>query len=133
MDGAFEADLLDRYDENPIIASADIPFTCNTVFNASPVKIGDEYLVLLRVEGQHGYSVFALGRGRDGYNFQVESLPVMTPATEGPMAKYEPAGIEDPRVTLLEGRHYVVYTAVQIHRGHPREHGAAQARSQNTR
>ncbi|GAF90484.1 unnamed protein product, partial [marine sediment metagenome] len=36
---------------------------------------------------------------------------VMSPARQGPMARYEAAGIEDPRITLLEGRHYVVYTA----------------------
>lgn len=111
MDASFEADLLDRYPENPIITSADIPFTCNTVFNGSPLKIDGEYFMLLRVEGQHGYSVFALGRSKDGYAFEIEQRPVMTPATEGPMEKYEVAGIEDPRATLLDGQIYVVYTA----------------------
>jgi len=104
-------DLLDRYEGNPIITAGDIPFTCNTVFNASSVKIGDEYYLLLRIEGQHGYSLFALARSSDGLHFEVEPLPVMTPTSEGPMAKYEAAGIEDPRITVLEGTIYVVYTA----------------------
>jgi predicted GH43/DUF377 family glycosyl hydrolase len=106
-----DTDLLARYSGNPIIMADAIPFTCNTVFNASPVKIGDEYILLLRVEGQHGYSVFALGRSKDGYHFEVAPRPVMTPATEGPFARYEEAGVEDPRITVLEGRIYVVYTA----------------------
>jgi len=111
MKGALEQDVLRRYEGNPIITAGDIPFTCNTVFNGSPVKIGDDYYILLRVEGQHGYSLFALAHGTDGYHFEIEKLPVMVPAEDGPMAKYEVAGIEDPRITPLEGTLYVVYTA----------------------
>jgi predicted GH43/DUF377 family glycosyl hydrolase len=106
-----DTDLLERYERNPIIAAADIPFTCNTVFNGSPLKLDDEYLMLLRVEGQHGYSLFALARSRDGYEWEVEPRPVMTPTTEGPMARYEVAGIEDPRLTVLDGTIHVLYTA----------------------
>jgi predicted GH43/DUF377 family glycosyl hydrolase len=106
-----DTDILQRYEGNPILTADDIPFTCNTVFNGSPVKIGGDYFLLLRVEGQHGYSVFALGRSKDGYDFEIEERPVMTPAAEGPLARYEEAGIEDPRVTVLKGRIYVVYTA----------------------
>ena len=104
-------DLLRRYQGNPILAAADIPFTCNTVFNGSPVKLGDEYLMLLRVEGQHGYSVFALAHSRDGYSFEVQKTPVMVPAEKGPFRDYETGGIEDPRITPLEGHFYIVYTA----------------------
>ncbi|MHC4480342.1 MAG: glycoside hydrolase family 130 protein [Planctomycetota bacterium] len=111
MPGILDTDMLERYEKNPIISSADIPFTCNTVFNGSPVKVGDDYFILLRVEGQHGYSLFALGRSEDGYRFAIERRPVMTPTGEGPMARYEVAGIEDPRVTVLEDRIYVLYTA----------------------
>jgi predicted GH43/DUF377 family glycosyl hydrolase len=106
-----EQDILRRHAGNPIITAADIPFTCNTVFNGSAVKLDGAYHILLRVEGQHGYSVFALGRSRDGYEFELEELPVMTPATQGHMQKYEVAGVEDPRVTVLEGTVYVTYTA----------------------
>ncbi len=106
-----DTDLLVRHPDNPLITAEDIPYTCNTVFNGSPVKIGNEYLLLLRVEGQHGYSLFALARSRDGYDFDVAFRPVMTPVREGPYARYEEAGIEDPRITLLEGRYYIVYTA----------------------
>ncbi len=106
-----EQDILHRHSDNPVITAADIPFTCNTVFNGSAVKLDDTYHMLLRVEGQHGYSVFALGHGEDGYSFELESLPVMTPASEGFMQKYETAGLEDPRITILEGEVYVTYTA----------------------
>jgi len=106
-----QLDLLRRWEGNPIITADDIPFSCNTVFNGGVVKLGGEYLMLLRVEGQHGYSVFALARSKDGYNFAVEREPVMVPSTEGHFQKYEAAGVEDPRITVIEGTIYVVYVA----------------------
>ena len=48
-------DFLHRWEGNPIITLEDIPYRCNTVFNGTPVKAGNEYLLLLRVEGQQGY------------------------------------------------------------------------------
>ncbi len=46
-------DLLHRWESNPIITLENVPFQCNTIFNGAPVKIDNEYLLLLRVEGQH--------------------------------------------------------------------------------
>ena len=92
MAAVTESDLLRRYAHNPVITAEDVPFTCNTVFNGSPLKWQGEYLLLLRVEGQHGYSLFALARSRDGYEFDIEHLPVLTPATDGPMARWPGGG-----------------------------------------
>jgi predicted GH43/DUF377 family glycosyl hydrolase len=107
----FGRDILHRFEGNPIIALEDIPFRCNTVFNGAVVKIGNEYIHLLRVESQQGYSVFALARSKDGLHFTVEDKPVMEPARKGPFARYEKRGIEDPRITEIEGVYYVMYTA----------------------
>jgi len=105
-------DFLHRYEKNPIITLENIPFRCNTVFNCSPVKYKDEYLLLLRVEGQQGYSLFALARSTDGYHFNVDKEPVMMPAKSGPFHKYEVKGIEDPRITEFDGIYYILFTAV---------------------
>jgi predicted GH43/DUF377 family glycosyl hydrolase len=105
-------DLLHRWEGNPLLTADDISFPCHTVFNAAPVKVGDEYLLLLRVEGKEGYSILALARSEDGYHFEVEPKPVMTPAQKGPFKTAEERGVEDPRVVLLEGDYYVTYTAV---------------------
>jgi len=112
MEKTHKTDLLDRYESNPIIKLEDMPFRCNTVFNGSPVKIGDEYLLLLRVEGLQGYSFFALAKSNDGFNFEVEPEPVMLPAKEGKWAPWESHGIEDPRITEIDGKYYVLYTIV---------------------
>jgi predicted GH43/DUF377 family glycosyl hydrolase len=105
-------DYLHRYEGNPIITLENIPFRCNTVFNCSPVKLGGRYLLLLRVEGQQGYSFFALAESQDGYHFTVKPNPVMLPAKQGPFAGYEVKGIEDPRITGYNGVYYILFTAV---------------------
>jgi hypothetical protein len=104
-------DILYRYEENPLITQEDIPFRCNTVFNASPVKFNEEYLLLMRVEGQQGYSFFTLARSNKGLAYRVDESPAMVPATSGKFAKYEERGIEDPRITYLDGTYYILYTA----------------------
>ncbi len=104
-------DLLHRYDGNPIIELEDIPFKCNTVFNAAATRYNDEYLLLLRVENLQGRSVFVLAHSSDGFQFKVDDFPVMWPVESGPMAVYETHGIEDPRITLMDGVYYIMYTA----------------------
>jgi predicted GH43/DUF377 family glycosyl hydrolase len=96
-----------------LITIEDIPFPCNTVFNAACAKYNDEYILLLRIEDLTGRSVFALARSKDGYDFQLEDQPVMTPCTEeGCFKEYEKKGIEDPRITKIDGIYYIMYTAV---------------------
>jgi len=104
-------DLLHRFEGNPIVGLNDIPFRCNTVFNGSPIKKDGTYYLLLRIEGQGGASVFALATSSDGLCFKVEPVPVMTPAKDGIFKKYEGRGIEDPRITEIDGTYYVMYTA----------------------
>lgn len=105
-------DLFHRWEGNPVLALDDIPFRCNTVFNGTPVKLGGEYLLLMRVEGQQGYSFFALARGDNGLHFEVEPEPVLFPAREGVFERHETRGIEDPRATFIDGSYHVMYTAV---------------------
>lgn len=105
-------DVLHRWEGNPILTLEDMPFPCNSVFNGTPVKLDGEYLILLRVEGQRGYSFFALARSDDGLHFEVEKKPVLFPAEKGLFGIYESRGIEDPRATFLESAYYILYTAL---------------------
>ncbi len=105
-------DVVNRWEGNPIISAEDIPFPCNTVFNAGAVKVGEEYILLLRVEDLRGHSVLALACSEDGYHFTIHDEPVMVPSQEGQFAIYERKGIEDPRITKIEDTYYIIYTAV---------------------
>jgi len=48
-----------------------------------------------------------IARSRDGITFEVEGTPAFTPGT-----RYEGFGVEDPRITLLDGTYWINYTAV---------------------
>lgn len=104
-------DVIHRWEGNPIISLEDIPFRCNTVFNAAAVKIHNQYVLLIRVEDPRGRSIFAIARSEDGYRFVVDPEPVMTPTDEEPFATYEACGIEDPRITPMDDTYYIMYTA----------------------
>ncbi|MCE5198547.1 MAG: glycoside hydrolase family 130 protein [Armatimonadota bacterium] len=104
-------DVVERWYKNPIITLEHVPFPCNTVFNAAATKMGDEYILLLRIEDLAGRSVFALARSDDGYHFTVDPAPALEPSKEEPFRSYERRGIEDPRITYLEGEYYIMYTA----------------------
>ena len=48
-----------------------------------------------------------LARSADGIHFEVEPTPALAPATA-----YESFGVEDPRITVLDGTYWINYTAV---------------------
>jgi predicted GH43/DUF377 family glycosyl hydrolase len=48
-----------------------------------------------------------LARSRDGVNFEVANCPVITGGSE-----YETFGVEDPRISLIEGTYYIDYVGV---------------------
>ncbi|MFQ6048113.1 MAG: glycoside hydrolase family 130 protein [Phycisphaerae bacterium] len=51
-----------------------------------------------------------LARSRDARDFEVDRQPAL-----GPMQACEEFGLEDPRITPLEGRYWITYTAVSRH------------------
>lgn len=65
----------------------------------SVVYRGDLYLTSI--------SHLRLARSRDGVRFQVDPAPTVLPA-----GRYEEYGIEDPRITYVDGRYLIVYTSV---------------------
>jgi predicted GH43/DUF377 family glycosyl hydrolase len=60
--------------------------------------------------GEDGISRLGYAVSPDGLNFYRLDQPVLTPATP-----WESRGVEDPRITRLEGRFYVLYTAYSEH------------------
>ncbi len=48
-----------------------------------------------------------LARSADGINFEIEDTPAITPAND-----YEILGIEDPRISLIDGTYYITYAGV---------------------
>ena len=51
-----------------------------------------------------------LASSSDGVKFDIENAPALGPANE-----YEAFGIEDPRITLIDGTYYITYVGVGPH------------------
>ena len=48
--------LFVRHPSNPILTADDIPYQANTAFNPGAARVGDEIVLLLRVEDLRGIS-----------------------------------------------------------------------------
>jgi len=96
-------ELFHRHAANPILTARDWPYPAHTVFNAGACQVGDETVLLVRVEDRRGHSHLTVARSNDGVsNWQIDSKPSFAPDT----ANYseEAWGVEDPRLTWVEER-----------------------------
>jgi predicted GH43/DUF377 family glycosyl hydrolase len=86
-----------RSERNPLITVQDLPYQANAVFNAAAADMGDEVVLLLRVETCSGRSHLIVARSKDGItDWQVEDRALLHP--EDGFA-YETLGVEDCRIT----------------------------------
>lgn len=106
-----KAEIVRRFAGNPILTKKDIPYGVETVHNAAVVKHGNEYIMLFRSHRRTGRSIIGLARSSDGYQFVADPEPFLIPSTTGPFAAYEAFGVEDPRVTFLDGEYLITYSA----------------------
>lgn len=106
------AELFRRHPGNPILEAKDWPYPAHTVFNAGACQVGDETILLVRVEDRRGLSHLTVARSNDGIsNWQIDSSPSFAP---DPRNHSEEAwGVEDPRLTWVEDRKewIIAYTA----------------------
>jgi predicted GH43/DUF377 family glycosyl hydrolase len=107
--------LITRFEKNPILTKNDVPYEVATVHNAGVVKYGNKYLMLFRSHLHNGRSILGLARSYDGFNFIVDEKPFMEPSRKGIFAEYEEYGVEDPRITYIDGEFLITYSAYSRH------------------
>src|SRR6056297_1979150 len=107
--------LIQRYQNNPVLSKDDVPYPVATVHNAAVVKHQDKYVMIFRSHRRNGRSILGKAVSQDGYNFTVDPEPFMLPAQSGTFAEYEAHGIEDPRITFIEGEYLITYSAYSKH------------------
>jgi len=98
--------LITRFSGNPILTKEDVPYPVATVHNAAVVKHSHEYIMIFRSHRLNGRSILGLARSSDGYKFKVDPKPFMTPSDE-----YDEYGVEDPRITYIDGTYLITYSA----------------------
>jgi beta-1,4-mannooligosaccharide/beta-1,4-mannosyl-N-acetylglucosamine phosphorylase len=104
--------LFKRSSSNPILTAADVPYPANSVFNPGAARIGDETILLVRVEDLRGISQLHVARSADGetaWAFDPEPL-LRADVDQDPEETW---GCEDPRLTWLPEREEwaIAYTA----------------------
>jgi len=104
-----------RYEGNPILTKDDIPYKVETVHNAGVTKFDGRYIMLFRSHLDTGRSIIGIAESDDGFNFKAHPEPFIVPAKQPPFSEYEEYGVEDPRITLLEGVYYITYSAYSRH------------------
>lgn len=110
--------IIARYGKNPILTKKDVPYTVSTVHNAGVVKYNDEYIMLFRSHLNNGRSIIGLARSKDGFNFEVEPQPFLTPQAPingSVFGEYEEYGVEDVRISKIDDDFLLTYSAYSRH------------------
>ena len=103
-----------RSDENPVLMpNPDNDWEGEATFNGCPVAVNGKIGLLYRAEslpltiGDAGRRVFSIGYASsiDGIHFTNHRQLIR------PEFDWEQFGCEDPRVTKLDGKYYIIYTA----------------------
>jgi len=108
-------ELFVRHQLNPLITAADLPYLANAVFNAGAADLGDEVLLLLRVESCSGRSHLIVARSRDGVTDWQMKEHALLHSDHG--NEYEANGVEDCRITRMVDppQWALAYTAYSPH------------------
>ena len=92
--------LFERARGNPLLTPERWPYRINAVMNAAATSVGDETLLLCRVEDRRGLSHLTIARSRDGIsNWVVEDRPFLEGSADHPEELW---GVEDPRITRVD-------------------------------
>ncbi len=107
-----DGSLFERSPGNPILTAADTPYPSNSVFNPGAAQVGDETILLVRIEDMRGISQLHVARSSDGEtNWRFDSEPLLRSDVDN--HPEEIWGCEDPRLTWLPEREEwaIAYTA----------------------
>ncbi len=107
--------LIKRYQYNPILTKDAVPYPVATVHNAAVVKHEGKYIMVFRSHQLNGRSILGIAVSNDGYTFEVNDKPFMIPSSEGVFKEYEAYGVEDPRITFIDGEYLITYSAYSMH------------------
>lgn len=93
------------YEHNPIMRPKGESWESSNLYNPAALVVDDEVLLLYRAHAQDIVSHVGLARSSDGFTFEREETPILSPEHD-----YERYGCEDPRVVYIDGTYYLTYT-----------------------
>jgi len=104
-----------RHHEHPILVPGQFDWSAGRVYNPAAVVIEGRVGLVFRAQGidrkQVGsklswISVLGIAWSEDGFEFVTEKEPIMSPTQE-----WETAGVEDPRISKINDKYVMTYTA----------------------
>jgi beta-1,2-mannobiose phosphorylase / 1,2-beta-oligomannan phosphorylase len=104
---------LQRYAENPVLEPTPLWWERRAVFNEGAVYHDGKVHLLYRALGDDYISRFGHATSDNGIDFSTRSTCAVMESDDDD--KYERLGIEDPRVTRIEDRFYIAYTAASVY------------------
>lgn len=105
-----------RYSKNPILKPISAhAFESRAVFNPAAIDLNGTVHILYRAMSEDNTSTIGYAASKDGLSIKTRSPdPIYVPREEFEMKKGDPngnSGCEDPRLTLINDRVYMCYTA----------------------
>jgi hypothetical protein len=105
----YQAPLLRRHEDNPILSPGDMPFPCSSVFNCGAARYKDEVLLLLRVEDMARDNIFYTATSPDGVHFTISPTPISYPLRDTEKRFLD--NRFDMRITPLDDTFYVTHAS----------------------
>jgi predicted GH43/DUF377 family glycosyl hydrolase len=90
---------------NPVLRPRGGSWESANLYNPAALVDGDEVVLLYRAHAADLVSRIGLARSSDGYRFEREPEPILSPQED-----YEEFGVEDPRIAFIAGTYYLTYT-----------------------
>ncbi len=91
---------------NPVLRPRGDGWESGSVYNPAAVVVDDRVVLLYRAHADDIVSHVGLATSEDGIHFEREPDPVLSPAEP-----WEVHGVEDPRVSRIDGTYYLTYSA----------------------
>ena len=110
--------VVKRSESNPVLSPvSDNSFEDYAVFNGNPIKVGSSICMLYRAQNHpekfenesFSLSTVCKAVSKDGVNFKDREVLIY------PENAWERYGCEDPRVTKIDGKYFIFYTALSAY------------------
>lgn len=105
--------MIKARDEKIILETTSLDFENKAVLNPACIKVNDITHMFYRAVNKNNISSIGYCKLRDNKVVERSKKPILFPEYE-----YEKNGVEDPRVTYLDGVYYIFYTAYDGRNAH---------------
>ncbi len=104
-------DIVHRWAGNPLVDIGYLDFKCSDIHNAGVAFFDNQVLLLITIESLSGQRNIHIGRPAGKEYYKVDSEPFLSPSSDITYFEHEKHGVQDPRVTYLDGVYYIMYDA----------------------